>query len=73
MAKKLPIKESLGGRGDLGTHQSSGKFPRIGSGPMSEEAFLLRPVKGMACILSLDLVMSHKMIDERKRSRIKVP
>jgi hypothetical protein len=28
----LPIKELRGGRGDLGTHQSSGKFPRIGSG-----------------------------------------
>jgi hypothetical protein len=39
--KNLPINESQGGRGDLSTHQSSGKFPRIGSGPMSQAAFLL--------------------------------
>ncbi len=34
--KNLPIEESLGGRGDLGTHQNSGKFSRRGSGPMSQ-------------------------------------
>jgi len=39
--KNLAIKESLGGRGDLGTHQNSGKFSRRGSGPMSQAAFLL--------------------------------
>ncbi len=39
--KNLPIEESLGGRGDLGTDQNSGKFSRIGSGPMSQAAFLL--------------------------------
>jgi hypothetical protein len=39
LGKNLPIEESLGGRGDPGTHQNSGKFSRIGSGPILKQHF----------------------------------
>jgi hypothetical protein len=37
--KNLLIEESLGGRGDRGTHRNSGKFSRIGSGPILKQHF----------------------------------